>query len=91
MGNITRENKKNLSSCSRVIIGQARARRDVRWAMSRISIERTQTQRVISIICVCMCVCVCVCSHQARRVIFVSDVVSDEGRNNSTRKIHQLF
>ena len=22
---------------------------------------------------VCMCVCVCVCSHQARRVIFVSD------------------
>ena len=43
------------------------------------------------VICVCMCVCVCVCSHQARRVIFVSDVVSDEGRNNSTRKIHQLF
>ena len=88
MGNITRENKKNLSSCSRVIIGQARARRDVRWAMSRISIEMTRTQRVISI---SVCACVCVCSHQARRVIFVSDVVSDEGRNNSTRKIHQLF
>ena len=88
MGNITRENKKNLSSCSRVIIGQARARRDVRWAMSRISIEMTRTQRVISI---SVCACVCVCSHQARRVIFVSDVVGDEGRNNSTRKIHQLF
>ena len=72
MGNITRENKKNLSSCSRVIIGQARARRDVRWAMSRISIEMTRTQRVISI-SVCACVFVCVCSHQARRVIFVSD------------------
>ena len=65
MGNITRENKKNLSSCSRVIIGQARARRDVRWAMSRISIERTRTQRVISIICVCMCVCVCVFTPSA--------------------------
>ena len=56
------------------------------------NIDRDDANAKSDIDYMCVYVRVCVwCSHQARRVIFVSDVVSDEGRNNSTRKIHQLF
>ena len=59
--------------------------------VTNIDREDANAKSDIDYMCVYVRVCVCVCSHQARRVIFVSDVVSDEGRNNSTRKIHQLF
>ena len=58
--------------------------------VTNIDREDANAKSDIDYMCVYVRVCVCV-SHQARRVIFVSDVVSDEGRNNSTRKIHQLF